>query len=127
MIIKIIIIALVSAMLSMITRQYKPEYSSLIAIACGVLIIAMLKDDIMAVVDAIHSSVKSLGIETSYITTLIKIIGIAYLTQFSASICEDAGERAISMKIELAGRLTIILMSAPIMFAILSLITGMLP
>lgn len=127
MIIKIIIISMVCAILSLILRQYKSEYSSMVAIACGIIIIIMLKDDIESVVATIRTTVKSLGIETVYIETLIKIIGISYLTQFGASICEDAGERAIAMKIELAGRITIILMTAPIMFAILNLITGILP
>lgn len=127
MIIKVIIVGIVSAILSVILRQHKPEYSSIIAIACGIVIVSMIKDDLAAVVDTIRSAVKSLEIESTYISTLIKIIGIAYLTQFGASICEDAGEKAIAMKLELAGRLVIILMTAPIMFAIINLITGILP
>ena len=78
-------------------------------------------------IDAIITYAGELGIESSYIMLLLKVIGIAYLTQFGASVCEDAGEKAIAMKVEFAGRITIILMSAPLMFAIINLITGILP
>ncbi|OQB14172.1 MAG: Stage III sporulation protein AC/AD protein family protein [Firmicutes bacterium ADurb.Bin193] len=127
MIIKIIALGLAGAIISVLLRQYKNEYSSAIAIAFCVIIFVLLKDDIAAVFDTLRSYIQRLGIDTEYIIILIKIIGIAYLTQLAASICEDAGEKAIAMKIEFAGRLTIILMSAPLMFAILNLITGILP
>ena len=127
MIIRVVAVAIVSAIISVLLRQHKPEYSSAVAIACGIVILSMIKDDLAAVVNAVESAVINLDIESTYMSTLIKIIGIAYLTQFGASICEDAGEKAIAMKLELAGMIIIILMTAPIMFAIINLVTGILP
>ena len=127
MIIKIVAIAVISAVISVVLRQIKPEFAGAVAIACSVLIIAMIRNDLFAVIDAIITYAGELGIESSYIMLLLKVIGIAYLTQFGASVCEDAGEKAIAMKVEFAGRITIILMSAPLMFAIINLITGILP
>ncbi|MDR0406093.1 MAG: hypothetical protein LBH54_04755 [Clostridiales bacterium] len=127
MIIKIIAAGIISAALSLTLRQYKSEYTGLVAVGCGAVMLAMLSDDLAAAVGAVRAAADGLGLEPSYITTLIKITGIAYLTQFGASVCEDAGERAIAVKIEFAGRITILLMSAPLVFAILNLITGILP
>ncbi len=127
MIIKIIAIAIVGAVLSVILRQYKPEYAIGVAVACGIVLLTMLKDDIAAVLAALRTSADVLGIDTVYINTLIKIVGVAYLTQFGASVCEDAGEKAIAMKVELAGRLVIVLLSAPVLLALIKLITEILP
>lgn len=127
MIVKVIIIAIAAAMVSVILRQYKSEFSSAVAIATGVIIFNLIKDDIFTVISLIKESIEGLGIETTYIATLFKIIAIAYLTQFGASICEDVGEKSIAMKVELAGRLTILIMTAPLMFAVINLILGILP
>ncbi len=127
MIIKIAAVAIVGAMASVILRSIKPEFCMGAAIACSVLIIALIKEELAAVIDVMLQYANEMGIEEKYIALLIKVIGIAYLTQFAASICEDAGERAIAMKVEFAGRVTILLMSAPLMFAVLNLIMGILP
>lgn len=127
MMIKITAVAVIGAAVSVILRHIKPEYCIGVAIACSVIIMLMIKDDITAVIDAMLQAADEMGIELAYLTLLIKIIGVAYLTQFASSICEDAGEKAIAMKVEFAGRISIILMSAPLMFAVINLITGMLP
>ncbi|NLB81715.1 MAG: stage III sporulation protein AD [Clostridiaceae bacterium] len=127
MIVKIAAIAIVGAITSVILRSIKPEFCIGIAIACSVLIILTIKDDIAAVIDVMMQYANDTGIQTTYIIMLIKIIGIAYLTQFAASICEDAGEKTIAMKVEFAGKVAIMIMSAPLMFTIINLITGILP
>ena len=53
MIIKIVAIAVISAVISVVLRQIKPEFAGAVAIACSVLIIAMIRDDLFAVIDAI--------------------------------------------------------------------------
>ena len=42
MIIKIVAIAVISAVISVVLRQIKPEFAGAVAIACSVLIIAMI-------------------------------------------------------------------------------------
>ena len=127
MIIKIAAVAMIGAILSLVLRHIRPEFCVGVAIATSVLIVIIIKDDIAALIELMRQWAEEANIETPYIMLLVKIIGTAYLTQFASSICEDAGEKAISVKMEFAGRVAIILMSAPLMFAVVSLITGMLP
>ncbi|MCK9478331.1 MAG: hypothetical protein M0R40_02375 [Firmicutes bacterium] len=127
MMIKVAAVAVIGAAVSVVLRHIKPEYCIGVAIACFVIIMMMIKDDIAAVIDTMLLSANEMGIDSVYVTLIIKIIGVAYLTQFASSICEDAGEKAIAMKVEFAGRISIILMSAPLMFAVINLISGILP
>ena len=127
MIVKIIAIAMAGAILNVIVRQHKSEFSFAVAIATGIVIFSLIKDDVLSVISLTKDYIESLGFETKYIATLFKIIAVAYLTQYGASICEDVGEKSIAMKVELAGRLTIIIMTAPIIFAVINLIMGILP
>ena len=62
-----------------------------------------------------------------YFSLLIKITGIAYLSEFATNICKDSGETAIASKVELAGRVIIIAMSVPILGALIDTITNILP
>ena len=58
---------------------------------------------------------------------MLKITGIAILTEFAVSICNDAGESAIATKIDLGGKIIIISISIPIIVALLELIVKILP
>ena len=127
MITKVIMLAMAAAVLGVILRQQKGEFAMMISIAVGAVIFYMLKDEAFAAVSAVTAAVERMGIKTEHMSVLFKVIGIAYLTQFGASVCADAGEKAIAMKIELAGRLSIILMTIPVMLAVIDLITGILP
>ena len=64
----------------------------------------------------------SLPVEQEYLTTLIRMIGITYIGQFSAGICKDAGHQATASQIELFCRLSVLVQSVPILLALLETI-----
>ena len=68
-----------------------------------------------------------ISINKEFITLLIKITGIAILTEFAVSICKDSGESAIANKIDLGGKIIIISISIPIITALLELVINILP
>lgn len=127
MIVKIVAIGITAAVLAVVLRKEKPEYAVTVSIACGLVILALVLNDLRAVLDTVKSvSVKS-GISEQYIIMMVKIIGIAYLTEFAASIANDAGEGSIASKIQFAGKVSIIILSTPLFLSLLNLITGLLP
>lgn len=67
------------------------------------------------------------GINYTFISVLLKITGIAFLTEFSVNICKDAGEGAIATKVEMAGKVLIIALSIPIISALLDSVLKILP
>ena len=67
------------------------------------------------------------GGEAAYIGLTIRVIGVAYMTELGASVCNDAGESAIATKIDLAGRVIILVMAMPIIVDILRVVMGLLP
>ena len=67
------------------------------------------------------------GVNSTFLAILLKITGIAFLTEFTVSICKDAGESAIANKVDLGGKIIIISLSIPIISAILELIVKILP
>ena len=127
MIIKIIIIGITAAVLSVIIKKERPEFAVLISIAAGVVILAMSYGDLKAVIETVKAVTEKSGIPSQYIVTLLKIIGVAFLTEIGGSIAKDAGETSIAEKIQFAGKVFIIALTAPLFLALLNMITGLLP
>jgi stage III sporulation protein AD len=82
---------------------------------------------LVAVVDVLGSYVQKAEIKPVYFATVLKITGIAYIAEFGAEICNDAGESAIASKIELAGKVIITVLAVPIITSMLDLIMEIMP
>ena len=126
MIVQIIIIGILAAVLSLVIKKERPEIAVVISIAAGVIIVAMCYGDLRAIIETVKAVTEKSGIPGPYILTLLKIIGVAFLTEFAASIAKDAGETGIADKIQFAGKVFIVAITAPLFLALLNMITGLL-
>lgn len=126
-IIKIIGIGLISLVLIIIIKQYRPEFTIYISIIAGILIISLSLEKLAGIINILTTLSNKTGINSQYLGILLKITGIAILTEFAVSICNDAGESAIATKIDLGGKVIIISISIPIIVALLELIVKILP
>lgn len=126
-IIKIIGIGLISLIITIILKQYKPEFSIYISLIAGILILYLVMDKLTGIIDLLKSLAQKTSISNSFLLILLKITGIAILTEFAESVCKDAGEVAIAKKIELGGSIIIIAISVPILSKLLETILMVLP
>ena len=126
-IVQVIAIAFVATFMVMIIKQNRPEFSIYISIIAGILIFFIVISKLTSAIELIKSLSTKLGTNMQYFSLLIKITGIAYLSEFATNICKDSGETAIASKVELAGRVIIIAMSVPILGALIDTITNILP
>ncbi len=126
-ILKIVVLAVTAAALTLLVRQYRPEIAMQLGIAAGVLILLLAIDPLISVFSALTDIARKYDIDTTYIGVVIKIIGITYIVQFAVNICKDAGENAIAGKMELAGKITILLLALPAVFALIELVLGLMP
>ena len=126
-IIKIIGIGLISLILIIILKQYKPEYVIYVSLIAGALILTMAFSKISGIIELLNSLVSKVSVHQEFISLLIKITGIAILTEYSVSICKDSGESAIASKIDMGGKVIMVSMSIPIMAGLLETILKILP
>lgn len=126
-IVKIIGVGIISLIIVIIIKQYKPEFAIYISIAAGVIIIVMVIDKLFAMVKLLTTLSQKSGINGTYLSILLKITGIAILTEFGTSICKDAGEQAIANKVEFGGKIIIISISIPIITALLEVLLKIMP
>ena len=126
-IIKIIGVGFSALLIIIILKQYKPEFTVYVSIIAGTIILCMLMDRLKGIVDLLNNLMNKTNTNMAFFKVLLKITGIAVLTEFAVSICKDSGETAIASKIDLGGKIIIVSISIPILTALLELIIGILP
>lgn len=124
--VKVALIGVIAVMLAIIFKKGKEEYSLYLSIAACALILLWGINKLEVILDGIGQLQGYIKLNQTYIGILIKIIGITYVTEISASLCKDSGYQAVAEQIELVGKLAILAISMPIMLAILETINGLL-
>ena len=126
-VIKIIGIGFIAVIISIILKQYKPEYAIYVSLIAGALILLMSMDKLSGIIELLNNLASKTQISNQFLTILIKITGIAFLSEFAVSVCKDAGETAIASKVELGSKVIIIAISIPIISALLETVIKILP
>ena len=125
-ILRIIGVAFIASISAAILRTTKPELSFAVTVT-GMIIILMFIVDILQGTLVVFSNITQMtGVENGLLKTLLKIVGVGYLTEFGAGILTDFGSVTIADKVTLAGKITIVLLSLPIVEGLLGLISGFL-
>lgn len=120
--IKVIVLGVIISILTIFFKQIKPEYSLVFLIIGSLILIFYIINAITPIFSYFTEIVNKTGIDNDMFKTLLKIIGVGYLIEFSASICIDSGNTSIADKIVLAGKLLIFLLSMPIITSLFDMI-----
>ena len=121
-IIKISLLGICGVILGFLLKGTKPEYAAFVTMGIGIVILGLAAGKIRYIYEAIEKLRESIGLEKSYLESLIKMLGITYIGQFSAGICRDTGHQATAGQIELFCRLSIMVLSLPVLLALLDTI-----
>ena len=126
-IVKIIGIGLTALIMIIILKQYKAEYALYTSILAGVFILLFSLSEISGVINLLKDLSSKANINSQFLGIILKITGIAILTEFAVSICQDSGESSIANKIDIGGKIMIITISIPIISSLLETILKVLP
>lgn len=110
--------SLCAAVLSILLRQHRPEYSLLLSIGCGVGILIWLLGEITPLTEQIHR-LSSLAFSGEASGILLRSLGICLITQLACDTCRDVGEGAIASRLELAGKAVMLLLAIPMFIQLL--------
>lgn len=125
-IIKIVAFAFTSLFIVMIFENTRKDLAIYVSIAVGILIFLFMITKITAILQFIQELSAKANIDFIYLTTVFKILGIAYLASFCSEICKDAGQGNIGTKVEFAGKILILVLAIPILMAVLQSILKMM-
>lgn len=126
-IIKIVGVGLVATILIVIIKQQRPELAIQLSIVVGAAIFTMMLGKINSVITLMQQLAQKSNISLLYMGTILKIIGVAYIAEFGAQICRDAGESAIAAKVEFAAKVIVIVLAIPVIAAVFEGLMKLLP
>lgn len=126
-IIKIVGLGLVVTILIVIIKQQRPELAVQLGIVAGVVIFAMMLGKIVSVINVMKQIAQKSNVSMLYMGTVLKIVGVAYIAEYGAQVCKDAGEGAVAAKIEFAAKVIVIVLAIPIIVRVFDNLIKLVP
>ena len=126
-IVKIAAAAMITCFLAVLLKQYKSEYAMAVTICGGVLIFLAVAPNLAQLLAGMRQFADRTGIGAEMLTPAVKTIGIAYVTDYAAEMCRDAGESALAAKLEMAGKILMLAIALPVAMAMFDAIERILP
>lgn len=125
-IVQIAVIGILSGILVIAIKQKQPELGMQVSLVAGLIIFIYALDYLVTAVEYIRDIVTRYDIPYESITIVLKIIGVAYICEFAVQLLKDTGEGSLASKVELAGRVFIIVLSLPIITSFMNMVLGLL-
>jgi stage III sporulation protein AD len=126
-IIQVVGLGLITTFLILLIKEQKPVFAFMLATFVGIVIFISLVGKIAEVIGVLENLAHQAHVNQLFLETILKIIGIAYIAEFGAQVTRDAGQGAVASKIELAGKVLIMVMAIPIITLIIETIVQILP
>ena len=120
------VLGVAGVLLAVQFKNVKAEYGMYISLALGQLIFASLLDKISWLMEVLKEIADAVNLDSDYLKTLWKVLGVTYVAEFASSICKDAGYQTIALQIEVFAKITIMVLSLPVLMALLQTIRSFL-
>ncbi len=125
-IVQVSIIGILGMLLAIQLKQQKAEFAVYLCIGISLIIFYSIFQYLEQIIETLRELAKSVNLKNTYIMTLLKMLGVTYIAEFSINICKDAGYNTIASQIEIFSKLTILVLSLPILVALLQTIEAFL-
>ncbi|AVX20135.1 MAG: stage III sporulation protein AD [Bacillota bacterium] len=126
-IIQVVGVALLASLLILVLKQIRPELALFVTLVVAAGLFGLVLTKVGAIFDILQQLASKANVNQAYLGTVLKIIGIAYIAEFGAQVCRDAGEGAIAGKVELVAKILILILAVPVILAIIQSVLGLMP
>ena len=124
---KIVALSIVSVLLITILKSVKKDdFALVITIITAVILFTLVLVKLESITSILESLVQKSGINKEYLTLLLKVTGISYVIELATNICKDAGNSAIASKVEMLGKISIVILTIPILTSVISTVLNIL-
>ena len=122
-----IVIAVACALGVLLLKQAKPELAVIVGLVGTILIFLMVVSGLTKIISNINGIVTQTGLAVELFSSILKIVGIGYLCEIAASVCQEAGAKAVADMVILGGKIIIMVLAIPIIQALVDVVLGVLP
>ncbi len=110
----------------LVLQQYKSNAAVFVITAFGTVVFLNIAESLQEVLQTLLTLSEQAGVNVIYLTTIFKMIGIAWLTEFFCQVCRDAGSSALAVKVEFAAKIAILMLIFPVLTAVLESVISIL-
>lgn len=114
-------LALITTFVVVFINQYRPEFSSLTITAASAIILTVIAKNALPLINQYFGIAKNSGISSELFTIIIKSVGISYMTVFTSDLCKDFGQNSLCSKVEMAGKISVIIIASPLIIKIIEI------
>lgn len=119
-------IGIVAAILAVIISDKTPEMGMILGVAFGAMALVIAFGKAGAIINVLQESIAHAGIEAKLLVPVLKVTGMAYITQFSVDACRDVGQNAIANKVETVGKIMMLVVAVPIATSLIKIISSII-
>ena len=124
-VIKIVGVSIFAVIMIIILKNYRPEMALVLSIITGMGIMLYAISKMSSVINVLNDLVSKSGVNTDFLLIIIKVIGIAYIVEFGKNVCIDAGQSSIATKLEMAGKVVIVVLTIPLISSLVNVLVGL--
>lgn len=124
-VIKIVGVSVFAVIMIIILKNYRPEMALVLSIITGIGIMLYAISKMSSVINVLNDLVSKSGVNTDFLLIIIKVIGIAYIVEFGKNVCIDAGQSSIATKLEMAGKVVIVVLTIPLISSLVNVLVGL--
>lgn len=125
-IVQVGVVGVIGALFAVQFKNGKTEYGIYLSVAVSLLIFFSIAGHLETIIWTVREIGSFIDVDATYIGTMIKMLGVTYLSEFASGICKDAGYQTIAGQIEIFSKLTIFVLSLPILLALFKTIQAFL-
>lgn len=123
---RIIGVGMVGLFATVILKEVKPELAVVASVVTGIALLIFVIEPFSSAIGVFRSIADQANLDASLVGGVVKIIGVGYLTEFSAALCEDYGVSSVGKKMQFAGKILILTLSLPMITSIFRSIGALL-
>ncbi len=124
---QIVGVGLILVILVMLAGEQSKSWAAVMRLGGGALMLILVIPTLVRVVNDITRLAALASIPGVYLGLLLKVVGIAYLTTLAARVAYDSGESGVAVRLELAGKLFILLLALPLIASVTEALLKMVP
>ena len=111
-----------AVVLLVVVRHERPEMAVLLSAAVAAVLFGVIFSRIWAVIEVINQLAARARVDPTFLAVVLRVVGIAYITEFGAQVCRDAGEASVADKVELGGKVLMMVVAVPVLASIVDLV-----
>ena len=119
---KVIGVGLIGVCAVIVLRATENRYAVLATVATGAVILIIALNSLQGAIVGLHGIIDKTGVDEELFATLLKIVGIGYVTEYTSELCADADCASIGKKVAFAGKIAIFLLAIPIVTALIGIV-----